>query len=278
MSLSADSVVRIEPASARLWVNWTELWRYRELLYFLAWRDVKVRYRQTVLGASWAVLQPLATVGILTAVFGRVAGVGNQTGGVPYPLFLLAALLPWLFFAAAVTAGSQSLVVSAPILTKVYFPRYLVPLSSVAVTALDFVVSLALLAGLLVYYGQALHLVVALAPVFLCAIVLAGIGLGSLLAVLVALYRDFRHVVPVVLQLWFFATPVIYPRGSVGGRLRALLVLNPLTGVIDGFRASVLGLPLEWTAAGISLCACSALFAIGTACFRLLEPRIADSI
>ena len=190
-----------------------ELWEFRELLYFLVWRDVKVRYKQTVLGALWAVLQPALFMVVFTLIFGRLAHLPSD--GVPYPVFVYAGLLPWTFFATAVTMSSTSLVNSANLITKIYFPRMIVPLAAVGVGLVDLVVASALMAGLLVWYHVALTPLMLLAPVFMLGVLLAATGIGALLAALTVTYRDFRYIVPFAVQLWMYATPVVYAARSV---------------------------------------------------------------
>jgi lipopolysaccharide transport system permease protein len=268
----------IEPPRGWVGINWREIWRYRELLYFLTWRDVKVRYKQTVLGAAWAILQPFMTMVVFSIFFGRLAGLGAKTGGVPYPIYVFAGLLPWTFFANAIAGSGKSLVGSANLITKVYFPRLVIPLAAVGAGLVDLGVSFAVLLALMVYYGTTLSWQLALVPLFLVGTILAAAGVGSLLSALTVAYRDFQYVVPFMVQLWMFVTPVIYPPSIVPVRWRWLLSLNPMSGLIDGFRSSFLARPLDWPSITLSLLVAALLFLAGTAYFRRVEHRFADII
>jgi lipopolysaccharide transport system permease protein len=266
----------IEPRSGWHPIAWRELWSYRELLGFLVWRDVKVRYKQTLLGAAWAVLQPLAATAVFTVLFGRWAKMPSD--GVPYPVFAFAALVPWTFFSNAVAGAASSLVGNTHLVSKVYFPRLLITMSSIATQLLDMAVALAVLFGLLALYSigptwQAAALPLAIAIVLLCAL-----GVGAALAALCAVYRDVRYVVPLFLQLWMFASPVIYPVSLVPADWRWLFYLNPLAGAIDLFRSALVGLPLAWAPLGWSMLASLLLAWAGVACFRHIESRVADLI
>ncbi len=275
---AAPAPLVIRPAGGWQPVDVRELWRFRELIFFLAWRDVKIRYKQTVLGAAWAVLQPAMMMAVFTVVFNRLADL--KSGDVPYPLFVLAGLLPWTFFATGVTAAANSVVGSERLITKVYFPRLAVPLAALGPALVDFAVALGLLAALMAWYRTPPGPGLLLAPVILGVLVLAAAGVGTLLAALNVVYRDFRHVVPFLMQVWMFATPAVYMQtdGTGGGRLQTLLALNPLTPLVGAFRASVLGGPVAWgpvlasaaVAAAVSLAAC--LY------FRRAEDTFADVI
>lgn len=258
--------------------GWQEVWRHRYVLYLLAVRDIKVRYKQTLIGAGWAVLQPLMMMALFSIVFGRLAGFEAQTEGVPYPIYTLAALLLWLFFANSVAASANSIVGSAHLVTKVYFPRLIIPLASLGPCLVDLGVSLIVLLGMMAYYGILPTPQWLLAPVFGAAAALAAGGAGAMLAALTASYRDFRHVVPFALQLWMFATPVVYPLSLVPEEARWMVALNPMTGIIEGFRASVLGTRLPWEIASLSLAVSATMFLIGTAYFRTVERSLADVI
>jgi lipopolysaccharide transport system permease protein len=264
----------IEPQSGWMPIGTRELWDYRELLGFLVWRDLKVRYKQTVLGAAWAILQPLTTMGVFAVLFGRWAHMPSD--GVPYPVFAFAALLPWTFFANAVTGAANSLVGNTHLISKVYFPRLLVSLSVVATSAVDFAVAFTAMIAMLVFYRVGISAAWLAVPLMAVLLVLAAAGVGSWLAALCGIYRDVRYVVPLMLQLWMFASPVIYPVSIVPARWRALYFLNPLVGVIDGFRSAVLGLPLQWTAIAASAVVSSLLAWIGLSYFRRVERRVAD--
>ena len=256
---------------------WRDLWRYRELLGFLAWRDIKVRYKQAVLGVAWAVIQPAITTAIFVFLFGNLAKM--PSGGVPYPLLVLAGLLPWQLFAAALSGSSGSLVGNASLISKVYFPRLLVPLSSVGVALVDFAVVLVLFTGLSVWYGQwpTWHWLVL--PCFILLALAAALGAGLWLTALTVRYRDFRFIVPFLLQIGVFVSPVGY-RTDYFPNWRDLLALNPLTGVIDGFRWCLLGGAHQFSAWGLG----TSIFLITIFCvtgvwfFRRTERGFADII
>ena len=222
-------------------VDLDELWKYRELLFFLTWRDVKVRYKQTALGAAWAILQPLMTMIVFSIFFGRLAGVSS--GPVPYPLFAFAGLLPWTFFSNAISGAGMSVVGSERLITKIYFPRLIIPVSAVGAGLVDFLIACGMLGVLMACYRVAPSPAVVLAPLFVGGLFIAAVGMGSLLAALNVAYRDFRYVIPFMVQLWMFCTPTIYMQSNrVAGSLwRYFLPLNPAYGLISNFRACVLG-------------------------------------
>ena len=278
-SLAASPVVHvIEPPAGWIGINGKELWLYRELLYFLTWRDVKIRYKQTVLGAAWAILQPFLTMVVFALFFGRLAGLGHRTSGVPYPIYVYAGLMPWTFFAGAVGASGNSLVGSANLVTKVYFPRLVIPLAAVGAGLVDLAVSFSVLLALMLVYRTPVSWQLMLVPLFLVGTVLVATGIGALLSALTVAYRDFQYVVPFTIQLWLFITPVIYPPSLVQERWRWLLFLNPMAGLIEGFRAAFLARPLDWPHIGISLPIALAVFLLGTAYFQHAQDRFADII
>jgi len=255
-----------------------ELWRYRELLYFLTWRDIKVRYKQTVLGAAWAVLQPLATMAVLVLFLGRTELSGDLS--YPYSLFVFAGLLPWIYFANAISSGGQSLVANQNLVTKVYFPRLLIPLGAVGAGLVDFFIAFGMLLVLMAAHGVwpgwgALWL-----PPLLLLLVLAALGMSALLSALTVAYRDFRFVVPFLVQLWMFATPSIYMQADrvVGESGRWLLPLNPAYGLILNFRQAILGGPLNYYALAVSGGVSLALVLMGCLYFRRVERSFADVI
>jgi lipopolysaccharide transport system permease protein len=254
-----------------------DLWRFRELLYFLTWRDVKVRYKQTVLGVAWAVIQPVMATVVFTLFFGKLA-VLDQSTETPYPVFVYAAILPWTFFAEAVSQASQSLISSASLLTKVYFPRLIVPASAVAGLLVDLAISLVVMGCLLVVYGVWPGPGIVLLPLMVIATVLTALGVGTLLAALTVAYRDFRYVVPFLLQIWLFASPVVYGFDKVPPRWQMVYALNPMAGIIDGYRTALLGQPLHGACVGVSLAVAASLFCVGTAYFRRSERRFADIV
>ncbi|MBB6049273.1 ABC transporter permease [Armatimonas rosea] len=265
-------------AKSGLNLPFRELWRYRELLYFLTWRDVKIRYKQTALGAAWAILQPVMTMIVFSLLFGRLAGMDTRTGGVPYPIYVFAGLLPWTFFSTALANSGNSVVGSANLITKVYFPRLIIPLASAGAGLVDLAISFSVLLVMMVWYKIALTAQLFLVPLFLFGTVLAATGVGTLLSALTVAYRDFRYVVPFLVQIWMFITPVIYPSSIIPKEWRWVQALNPMAGLIDGFRASFLGRPLEWGNILISLAVSIALFFMGVFYFRSVERRFADII
>jgi lipopolysaccharide transport system permease protein len=255
-----------------------ELWRYRELLFFLTWRDVKVRYKQTVLGAAWAVLQPLAMMIVFTIFFGRVANV--PSGGVAYPIFVLCGLIPWFFVSNSITSAAQSIVGNQTLVTKVYFPRLIIPTSAVAAGFLDFLVGATLLAPLAIYYGASGGWHLLWLPFVVAGLILLAVGAGALLAALTVAYRDFRHIVPFMVQLWMFGTPAIYldSSESFSSDWQLALPLNPAFGLITNFRAAALGTPMNWQALIVSMAVTLVILAIGLVYFRRVERAFADII
>ena len=266
----------IEPKPGWKWFDAGDLWHYRELLYFLAWRDVKVRYKQTSLGAAWAVLQPVLAMAIFTLFFGRLARI--QTDGTPYSLFVYTALVPWTFFANAVSSGALSLLTSANVISKVYFPRVLVPAATIAALLLDFVIAFSIVFVLMAWHGVPIGPgILVLLPLTLLLVV-AALGIATLLAAIIVRYRDFRYVVPFAVQLWMFATPVVYPLSLAPERWRWVLALNPMTGVVEGFRSALLGLPFDIGSLVVAaIASVLALFA-GLAYFAQVERRFVDII
>lgn len=277
MNSSALPTVRvIAPRRGRAGPDWGELWRYRELLYFLIWRDIKVRYRQTALGAAWAILQPFTTMVVFSVFFGRLAGLDQRTGDTPYSIYVYAGLLPWTFFSNAITSSSISLIGSANLVSKVYFPRLIIPLASVGVGLVDLAVASGLLVAMMIYYGIALTAQILWTPLLLAGLISAAAGMGSLLSALTVAYRDFRYVIPFMVQLWMFVTPVIYPPTIVPERWRWTLSINPLSGLIDGFRAALLSSPIDGSAIAVSIGLSAAVCLAGAAYFRSVERQLAD--
>ncbi|MBI4530644.1 MAG: ABC transporter permease [Candidatus Latescibacteria bacterium] len=232
-------VIRIHPSRGWRAVNLREVWEYRELLYFLVWRDIKVRYKQTVLGAAWAIIQPFFTMVVFSLFFGRFAKIPSD--GIPYPIFTYTALLPWSFFTHALSQSSNSLVGSANLITKVYFPRLVVPISSVLSGFVDFAIAFVVLIGMMLYYGMTPTVAVVWLPAFLFLAMITGLGAGLWLSAMNVQYRDVRYAVPFLTQLWLFATPVAYPSSLVPEVWRTVYGLNPMAGVVEGFRWVLLG-------------------------------------
>jgi len=253
-----------------------DLWAYRELLYFLTWRDVKVRYKQTELGIAWAIIQPLLTMLIFTLFFGRLAGVPSDN--VPYPIFAYAGLLPWTFFANAITNSGNSLVGSANLITKVYFPRVIIPGAAVAAGLVDFAIGFIILVLLMFYYGVTIGwgLLMFLPLVLLTTLLAAGMGMW--LSGLNVKYRDVRFALPFLIQLWMFVSPVIYPASFLPAKFRWFLSLNPMTGIIEGFRASLFGHRFNWGSLTTSLVITVALLLYASYSFRRMEKTFADIV
>ena len=253
-----------------------DLWRSRELLYFLTWRDVRVRYKQTALGASWAILQPLLTMIIFTVFFGRLAGVPSD--GLPYPLFSFAALLPWTYFAQSLTQSSNSLVVSQNLLKKIYFPRLVIPVASALGGLVDFATAFVVLIAMMVYYRVGVSLQALMMPVFLVLATITALGVGLWLSAINVKYRDVRYTVPFLTQIWLFATPVAYPSSMVHGKLKVLFGINPMAGVVEGFRWSLLGTAPPGGMIWVSVAVAALLLFTGLRYFRRVERSFADVV
>ncbi len=251
-------------------------WTYRELLGFLIWRDIKIRYKQTLLGAAWAIIQPVLTTLIFTLIFSRVARINSQ--GIPYPVFALAGLLPWTFFANALTTSGNSIVGSAHVITKVYFPRMIIPVASVCANLLDLIVSFPLLLGLMVYYHIRLTPnFFVLIPLLLLTTALA-IAFGTWLSALNVKYRDVKFAIPFLVQIWLLVSPIAYPASVVPGKWKWLYSLNPMAGIIPAYRAALFGQSFDWGSLGIATALTLALFFFSTRQFRKMEQSFADIV
>ncbi|BBU62386.1 transport permease protein [Methylosinus sp. C49] len=256
--------------------DFREAFAYRELLYVMAARDLTLRYKQTALGAAWALLQPLAMMIVLSIVFGRIAGLPSD--GAPYPVFALAGLLPWTFFANVAPTAGASLVAASNILTKVYLPRLLIPLSTAGAPLVDLAISTLLLFAVMAWHGVGLRWSQLVAPFFLLGVVIASLGVGVLLSALTVAYRDFRHVVPFLIQFWMFASPVAYPVSLVPAEWRWLYFLNPMAGMIDGFRHALIGSPPDAFGVVVSGLSALVIFCLGVAYFARVERGFADIV
>jgi lipopolysaccharide transport system permease protein len=271
----AVTVAQLAPSSGWRALGLRDVWEYRELIYFLVWRDVKVRYKQTAFGAAWAIIQPVSTMVVFSLFFGRLAKMPSD--GVPYPVFSLAALVPWTFFAAALTQSANSLVANQHLLTKVYFPRLVVPTAAVLAGLVDFAVAFVVLAAMVAYFRIVPTAAVLWLPFFLLLALATALGAGLWLAALNVAYRDVRYVLPFLVQVWLFVTPVAYPSSLLGEPWRTLYGLNPMAGVVDGFRWALLGtaaVPRAMIA--ISTGAAAALLVGGAFYFRRTERSFAD--
>jgi lipopolysaccharide transport system permease protein len=259
-------------------IDFREVWRFRELLYFLVWRDVKVRYKQTVVGMAWCVLQPLATMLVFTLFIGRLAPQGDTD--MPYALYAFLGLVPWTFFANAVASAGSSVIGNQNLIAKVYFPRIFIPLGTVGAGFVDFVIASLVMIPLLAYFHVAPSITILAAIPIVALLVIAAVGMGTLLSALTVAYRDFRHVVPFLVQLWLFATPCIYlpPEALVGSRWSILLPLNPAYGLILNLRASLTGRPLDPVALAVSGCIAVGLLLLGVFYFRRVESSFADIV
>jgi lipopolysaccharide transport system permease protein len=270
-------VVRVQPSRGWISLDLGELWSYRELIYFLIWRDVKVRYKQTALGIAWAIIQPVTTMVIFTLFFGRLAKIPSD--GVPYPLFTLVALVPWDLFSNGLSRVSNSLVDSSNVIKKVYFPRLVVPLGALCSCLVDFALSFVLLLSMMVYYGVHPTAALVLFPLFVLLTLITCLGTGLWLSALNVQYRDVRYVVPFMVQLWLFATPIVYPSSLLGEPWRTLYGINPMVGVIEGSRWALLN---TRTAPGpmvvVSTVAAFALLVSGAFYFRRMERMFADVV
>jgi len=253
-----------------------ELWAYRELLYFLVWRDIKVRYKQTVIGAAWAVIQPFFTMVVFSLFFGILAKL--PSGGLPHPLFYYSALLPWTYFANALQTATNSIVEHQRVVTKVYFPRMLLPLAAVLSGLVDFGIAFIVLVAMMVFYGVAPGVTVVVMPFFLLLAIVTALGVGLWLSTLNAKYRDVRYATPFLIQLWLFASPVAYSSDLVPGRWQWLYGLNPMAGVIEGFRWALFGTSKVPGLVGVSVVAVLLVLVTGVMFFRRQERTIADVV
>jgi lipopolysaccharide transport system permease protein len=275
--VALNSLPRTRRAPSKGWAlpKLRELWEYRELLYFLAWRDIKVRYRQTVLGALWAILQPVMTMVIFSLVFGRLAQIPSD--GLPYPVFSYAALVPWTFFMNAITQASNSLIVNANMVKKIYFPRLALPIATVLAGVVDFVLAFIVLLGIMLYYGLVPTINVLWLPFLLLLALLTSLGVSLWFSAMNVQFRDVRYTVPVIMQVWLFVTPIAYPSSLLEEPWRTLYGLNPMAGVVEGFRWALLGTD---TAPGpmiiVSSLVALILFISGAFYFRRMEQSFAD--
>ncbi len=267
----------IKPTRGWAALNLRDLWHYRELLYFMTWRDVKVRYKQTAIGAAWAVLQPFLTMVVFSVIFGRLAKVPSD--GVPYPVFSFSALLPWTFFATAITQAGTSLVTNINLVSKVYFPRLIVPTAGVLVGIVDFAVAFVVLFGMMLFYGIVPGIAVLTLPLFVLLAFMTALGISLWLSALNVKYRDIRYTIPFLTQFWLFVTPVAYPSSMIPEQWRLLYGLNPMAGVVEGFRWALLG--SERAPGGMILVSAAVvvvLFVGGLFYFRRMEREFADVI
>jgi lipopolysaccharide transport system permease protein len=274
--LPEKPLVIVEPTRSWVALDLKGLWAYRELLYFLTWRDVKIRYKQTVLGVAWAVLQPLMMMIVFSLFFGRVAGISSD--GLPYPLFAYGGLLPWTFFSNAITNSGNSLVGSAHLVTKVYFPRMIIPGAAVGASLVDLFISFILLVPLMFYYHTQVTLHLLALPLFIVLAALLALGVGMWMSAMNVKYRDIRFALPFLVQLWMFVSPVIYPSSKAPGKLQKILVLNPMTGIVEGFRSSLFGLDFKWDQIVASAIITTVVLIYSAYSFRKMERNFADIV
>jgi lipopolysaccharide transport system permease protein len=266
--------IDIHPTSGWVPINFKDLWTYRELLYFLTWREIKVRYKQTVLGFAWAIIQPVLMMVVFTLFFGTLAKIPSE--GIPYPLFNYAALLPWTLFAEGLTRSSHSLVQDANLVRKIYFPRLVMPMAGILSPVVDFAIAVTILAGLMIYYGYPPTVQILWLPVFILMAMATAFGAGLWLSSLNIKYRDIRYVVPFLIQIWLFASPVVYSSNLLPERYQLIYALNPMTGVIEGFRWALLGTRPPASIIGVSVVIILVLIVSGVYYFRRSERYFAD--
>ena len=275
-NINSLPMVVIRPSRGWIPVNLRDLWIYRELIYFLTWREIKVRYKQTLLGAAWAVIQPFSMMVVFTLFFGKLAKVPSE--GVPYPLFNYAALLPWILFAEAITRSANSLVQDSNLVRKVYFPRLVMPLSGILSPLVDFVIAFTILIGMMFYYGYLPTMQIIWLPLFIILALITALGVGLWLSAINVKYRDVRYVIPFVIQLWLFASPVVYSSNLLPEKFQIIYGLNPMAGVIEGFRWALLGTEPPGSLIAISVIIVVIILISGTFYFRRSEKTFADLI
>jgi len=273
-SFASEQIIKIKPVNNWFDFSLRDLWAYRELLYFLALRDIQIRYKQTALGAAWTLLQPLLTMAVFTVLFGKLAGI--KTDDIPYPLFAFSGLVLWTFINTTINNSSNSLVNNSNLITKIFFPRLLIPVSAVIAGLVDLCLSLFVLIGIMIFYAQGFHLSMLFAPLFLLMTVLLAIGVGSFLSSLNVRFRDVKMLLPFGLQLWMFVSPVFYPLSLFPEKWRWVVSLNPLTGILEGFRASLFGKPFDVFAVATSIVLTISLLFIGAVVFKKMENDFAD--
>lgn len=271
-----DYTTVIEPHKGLNPFNWREFWRYRELLYIFIWRDIKVRYKQTFLGAAWAIFQPFVSMVVFTIFFGVLVKVPSDN--LPYPIFVYAGLLPWTLFSNGLSRGSMSLLNETNMISKIYFPRLIVPISSYGAGIVDLIISFVIMVIMMFYYGVIPTVSILVFPLLILIALIASIGVGVILAALTVAYRDVKYISPFLIQIWMYATPVIYPVSVVPEKWRWVLSINPMSGVIDGCRSALFGRPFDWVSLGLSTFISLGFLIIGLLYFKKAEYRFADII
>lgn len=276
VAVPLEPTVVIEAGRRKLPIDFRELFAHRDLLYFLTLRDLKLRYKQTLLGATWAVLQPLLTMVVFTVLFGRLAHIPSE--GLPYPIFVYAGLVPWTFFNSAVTNSSNSLVGNSALITKVYFPRLVIPGAAVGAGLVDFAISGVILAAMMLFYRVSASWNLLMVPILVTLTAVVALAVGLWMSALNVKYRDVRYALPFVLQIWMYLTPVIYPVNFLPRRFRWALAFNPLSGIIEGYRSALFGRPLDWYGLGLAAIITMAVLVYATQSFRQMEREFSDVI
>lgn len=274
--MEETQITKIEPGNSWIKLDLKELWAYRELLYFLTWRDVKLRYKQTAIGVFWAILQPVLTTAIFTILFSNFARFQTET--IPYPLFALSGLMIWLYVHTSITLASNSFVSNTNLITKVYFPRLIVPIAATLAGLSDLIFSLLLLIILMIYYGISLTWQIFLAPVFLLLAILQTVAFGTLFSALNVRFRDVKFALPFALQVWMIVSPVFYPTNLLSEKWRLVFAFNPLTGILEGFRSALFGTSFDWQIIGISSASIFVLSLFSLFVFKRMEDDFADLI
>lgn len=274
--MQETSIVKIKPSSSWLSFDLKDLWIYRELLYFLTLRDVKVRYKQTAIGVLWAILQPVLTTAIFTVIFTQFARLDSLQ--IPYPLFALSGLLLWLFVNTSIGTASNSLVNNSNLVTKIYFPRLIVPLAATLSGLIDLALGFLLLIGLMIYYGITISWQIVFAPIFIALAILLALSFGTLFSALNVRFRDVKFALPFALQIWMFISPIFYPADILSEEWRIVFALNPLTGILEGFRAALFGGEFDWFAVGVSVAMTMILMVLSVFVFKRTEDDFADLI
>ena len=277
-SAAARSRIVIRRRTGWRLVDLGELWRYRELLFFLTWRDIKVRYKQTVLGVAWALLGPFIDMVVLSLVFGVWLKVDSGDKDIPYPIFLFAARLPWNFFSDSLNKSANSIVASGSVLTKVYFPRLIIPVASIGAGLIDFAIAGLIMIGLMLYYEVAPTASLLMVIPLVALTMFAALGVGTFLSVMTTAYRDFRQVSGFLVRIWMFLTPVLYPMSKISPGHQWIMSLNPMAGIVQAYRSALLGKPFNWQNLGISCAVSVVVFIAGLMFFRRMERQFADII
>ena len=273
---NTTEVTTIKPGGAIASLDLAEIWKYRELLYFLTLRDIKVRYKQTLIGVAWAVLQPVLTTAIFTIIFSSFARF--DTSNVPYPLFALSGLIIWLFVHTSISLASTSFVNNTNLVTKVYFPRLIVPIATALATLFDLVFGIIILALMMLYFGIGVTASLLLAPVFVLLALVVAVTFGTLFSALNVRFRDVKFALPFLLQVWMIASPIFYPTNLLSEKWKLVFALNPLTGILDGFRSSLFGSPFDWPVIAVSSASLLVLTAVSLVVFKSMEDSFADLI